>query len=318
MQWKKLLLIGSVVILCSSLFGNAVYAQEEKLPKPSITPDSPFYFVDILGEKISLLLTFNDQTKVKKTLQYAEERLAEAYAMSTKNKPKEVIQAINDYKEYLNKGVLGIKQAPAKMDIVDIAAIAKNLSTLDKVEEVAPEKAKTAISQAKETSLLGHKEALKALTKVNPEKATEINLKAIESRLKKVTEIITSYEPTHDVKEDVKAITLQVALRHFEELNKFGEEICQIARKLGKDTTPVEKLVAQSTAIHLAVLTDVYEKLPEPAKTKIEKPIEVAIVSHTQAVEALKQKGAITEIPKISETKIPEKVKRVTLDEPKK
>lgn len=59
-----------------------VYAQEEELADPGVTPDSPFYFLEQIVESIDLFLTFDDDLKIDKELLYAEERLAELDAVS--------------------------------------------------------------------------------------------------------------------------------------------------------------------------------------------------------------------------------------------
>ena len=91
----------SIFLVISLLSGGTAYAQEEELPDPGITPDSPFYFLDTLGKKLGLMFAFGDEAKAKKALEYAEERLAEANAMALKNKLKEMTQAAGDYDELM-------------------------------------------------------------------------------------------------------------------------------------------------------------------------------------------------------------------------
>ena len=96
----RIILINCLVIT-SLLFGGTAYAQGEELPDPGITPDSPFYFLDNWGKMIGLFLAFGPEAKVKKALEYAEERLAEAQVMATKNKSVEVKQAAGGYGEFM-------------------------------------------------------------------------------------------------------------------------------------------------------------------------------------------------------------------------
>lgn len=42
------------------------------LPNPGLTPDSPLYVLDTLGERLGLFLTFSAEGKAKKALGYAE------------------------------------------------------------------------------------------------------------------------------------------------------------------------------------------------------------------------------------------------------
>mgnify|MGYP000685847873 CR=1 FL=1 len=60
----RLLLIGCV--LASTLFiGGAALAQDEELPDPGITPDSPFYFMDKLSKGLGMAFAFGDEAKAK-------------------------------------------------------------------------------------------------------------------------------------------------------------------------------------------------------------------------------------------------------------
>ena len=73
---RKLTLI---IILLLFLFSSAagIFAQEAELPPPGLTPDSPFYFLDTLGEKIGMFFTFGTEKKAEKALKYADEKIAE-------------------------------------------------------------------------------------------------------------------------------------------------------------------------------------------------------------------------------------------------
>ncbi len=58
--------------------GNAM-AQEQQvvLPSPGLTPESPFYFLDKLGETIQRFFTFNPESKARLEISFARERIAE-------------------------------------------------------------------------------------------------------------------------------------------------------------------------------------------------------------------------------------------------
>lgn len=300
-------------ITIALLLNSIAYAQApEKLPSPGITPDSPFYFVDVWGKKMGLFFAFGTQAKAKKALEYALERLAEAHVMAAKNKPEKVREATNRYEENVAIAIDKTEEAKKKgkdisqlSEIVALAA-SKHLSVLDGVMDIVPEAAKDAIGKAKEVSMNGQKNALRALAGVNPERATEINLAAVESRLSRAKEKA----------EENEIEEVENAVKEFEELNKFGEEISQIARGLGKDTTTVEQLVGKATSIHLEVLAKVYEKVPEQAKAAIERAMSVSVRGHERAVEALKKKGALGQVPEEAPIPkgIPDEVKKKILE----
>jgi len=294
-------------IIAALLFSGTAYAQDEELqlPDPGITPDSPFYFLDTLGKNIGLFFAFGPDAKAKKAIQYSEERLAEAQAMAAKNKSREVERAADGYDEFVTMAAEKAEEARRRGvsdNISGMVALAtsKHLSVLDRVKDMVPEQAKQAIAKAKEASMNGMENALKALAKEKPETAAEINLAAVEGRLNRAK-----------AKADENNIVeVEDAINDTEKLFKFGEEISEIARGLGKDTT-VEQLVAKATSIHLEILAKVYEKVPEQAKSVIEEAMAKSIESRQRAVEALKAKGALGEIPEkpVIPERVPESVK---------
>ena len=69
MKLKRFRLIFvSCFIAISLLSSGTAYAQEEEvqLPKPGLTPDSPFYFLDTWNKKLSLFLTIGAEAKAKR------------------------------------------------------------------------------------------------------------------------------------------------------------------------------------------------------------------------------------------------------------
>ena len=156
----------------------------------------------------------------------------------------------------------------------------------DEIEKVLPEMVKE-IKEIKKAAVSGQIDVLRTLASIDPEKAIEINLKAAEARLHRVK----------SEAEDRDTENIEEAIIEFEQQYKFGEEISEIAKGLGKDTTTIEQLVGKATSIHLEILADVLEKVPEEAKEAIEKAMEVSVKGHEKAVEALKKKEALDEIP---------------------
>ena len=292
MKLKKFrLILISCVIVTSLLFSGTAYAQgdeELQLPSPGITPDSPFYFLDTWGKKIGLFFTFGAEAKAKKALEITEERLAEAHVMAVKNKSKAVKVATNGYNEYVAIAIERMNEATKKgisdnISEVVAVAISKHLLVLDRVMDIIPIEAKATITQAKKVSINGQGTALRLLVKEKARMAIKINLAAAEGRLNRAK--AKAEENETDEVED--------ALDEFERLNKFGEEISQIARGLSDNTTTVDQLVARATAHHLEVLAIVYEKVPDQAKPAIEKAMSVSVRGHERAVEALEKRGAL-------------------------
>jgi len=285
-------------LLCCSLaltfcFPGATYAQgEEELPDPGITPDSPFYFFDTLGKKIGLVFTFGHEAKAQKALEYAEERLAEANAMALKNKLKEMTQAAGEYDQFMamvNERLQAAVQQNASANISEKVALAtqKHLAVIDRVRDRVPEEGQEALDRARDSSLDGQQHALRALARHRVEKATEINLDGIQDRLHRALEK-ASENATDEVAN---------AVEDAEKLRRFGEEISEIARGLSDNTTKVDELVAKATSVHLEVLAQIHEKVPEPAREAIENAMANALQNREQVIERLRSRAALGDIP---------------------
>ena len=292
----------SCFMITSLLFSSAAFAQDEDLPDPGITPDSPFYFLDIFGKNIGLFLAFGPEAKAKKALEYAEERLAEARAMAAKNRAKEVERAARDYDKYLAivaKRAGEVTRPEISDNISERVALAtsKHLAVLERIKETVPEQAREAITRAKEASLNGQKNALRALAREKPERAIDINLAAIEDRLNRAR-----VKATENITEEVEE-----ALADADELLELEDEISEIARGQGRDIPSIEQRIAKSIANRLEVLERVHEKVPEQARQGIEKAMANSLKKYERAVEALKKKNALGAVSE--ETPIPERVR---------
>jgi len=223
-------------------------------------------------------------------------RLNRAREMAEAGKSKGVEQSLEEYGE-----LVGFSGELAEKDEAVLEQVASNfndqIEDLDDVEDKAPADVRAKVEEKKSASLEKQKETLRELAKTKPEKATEINLKAAENRLNEAKEEAEENE-VEEVEEEIK---------EFEKLVEFGDEISQIAQGIGKDTTTVEQLVAQATSIHLTILAEVYEKVPEQAKPAIENAMNVSVENREGMIEALKQKNALGDTPE--EVPLPEEVK---------
>jgi len=298
---KKIFL--SVILTLSILFSGAgILAQDTELPHPGITPGSFFYFFEIISEEIGNFFTFGNLKKAQRYAALAAERIAEAQAVIETGNSEAAEQALKRYEDQLEKALASVERAMLKGDNVEevsdtiAEATGKHLTVLEEVLEKVPEQAKESIVKAKDASMSGQKDALRALAGENPERATEINLRAVEVRLNRV-EIRAEEGRTEDMEE---------AIKEFENQYKFGEEISQIAEGLGRDTTTVEQLIGRATSLHLEILADVYERVPEQAKQVIERAMEVSVKGHERTVESLKTKGDLDQVPE--EIPMPESV----------
>jgi hypothetical protein len=106
-----------VVIVLSSLLlslGAGISAQEIKLPNPGITPDSIFYFLDIIMEEIGTFFTFGDLKKAERYATLAAERLAETQSLVEKGKPELVEKTLARYEMQLQNSIARAEKAQSK------------------------------------------------------------------------------------------------------------------------------------------------------------------------------------------------------------
>lgn len=172
-------------ILISFLLPVLAFGQENSgLPKPGLTPDSSFYFLDIVSEKINLFFTFNPVRKIQKSLSYAAERLAEMKIMASKNKYEAVETAITGYEEKLNiasEQVNRIKEDERANDA--LTSISENTiahqEVLADVYNKVPEEAKTVIEKAIKISLKNHEHALQQIAE-SKSKVEELKKRIVE------------------------------------------------------------------------------------------------------------------------------------------
>lgn len=127
----------ALLILISVLTAHFAYAQEDEA---GILPDSPFYFVKLLFEKLRGILIFSEEAKVKYQLELAGLRLKEAEALALKGKIQRAEEIVARYKVILDK-------VNAKIDEVSRA---KHIQVLEGVLERVPEQAKNIIRQVLE------------------------------------------------------------------------------------------------------------------------------------------------------------------------
>jgi len=278
-------------------------AFERELPAVRIAPDSFFYRFKKFFEGVDIFFTFDDVAKAEKYIKYAELRLAEAKEMAEKGKPEFVDKLIEENEDNLERGneILKIARQVGKnvTRLTELVAVATSIheDILENVLEKVPEQAKPAVQRAIASSERGNEEALNSLEKDQPEKAAEIHFRIAEKRLARAKEKVGEGE----VKE------VEDLIKEYEDRINKSNKIAEIAKGLGKNTTNVEQLVAEVTPTHLEILSEIHEKVPEQAKTAIEKAMDVSTKEREKAVEALKEKGSLGEIPE--KVPIPEEVK---------
>jgi len=298
MKYKKFaIILITCLITTSFLFTGTVYAQDEELPDPGITPDSPFYFFDKLGKNIGMFFTFGPENKARKALRYAEERLAEARVMAEKNKAKALRNAADDYDEFMamaNKRIREVKKQDISENITESVALAisKHLSVLEKVRERVPDEASEAVTRVREASVNRQVNALRELANTRLERALDISSDAINRQMERVrARVRLSDNVTDNVTGDVED-----ALDYADRISQLEDEMAAIAEEKGIDITAIQQRLAHSTSNRLEVLSGVYEKVPVTAQAAIENAIENSVRKYQMTVDKLREKNALDDI----------------------
>ncbi|MFC2047573.1 DUF5667 domain-containing protein [Chloroflexota bacterium] len=289
---KRFFMIPIIAILALMFcFSGVAYAQEAEttLPDPGTTPDSPFYFMDKWGKQISLMFTFNAENKAQKALRYADERMAEINAMMAQNKIKEATKAANEYQNCLEIATKNMEQARLKRaDVSEKVALMaeKHIGFLSDSTDNTTEDARMLMTQTRERAMTCQETALKNMAQGDPEKAARFNLQLMERQLNRIR--VQAEEPETE--------GLQARLEAYNHLGNLGEEILQIAKGLGEETT-VDQLVGQATAHHLEVLAEVQQRVQKQAQQAIEDAIQNRIQTHERVVTRLQAQNQLGQVP---------------------
>lgn len=188
---KKILF--SIIALSFLAAGIGTLAQDDNLPSPGITPDSPFYFLKTWKESIQTFFAFGEEDKAKQFLHLAEVRLAEYQKMTEKGKTEIAGKTLEKYEKRLNQALEKTGEAEKKgKDVKKLKEtisekIIRHQEALVEALEKAPEEAKEGIENAIEMSQKGFENSIRA---ISGEKKEELERKAedIKSRLEKKEE----------------------------------------------------------------------------------------------------------------------------------
>ncbi|MEA3355301.1 MAG: DUF5667 domain-containing protein [Patescibacteria group bacterium] len=106
------------------------------LPYPGILPDSPFYWLKMVRDRVGLWLSFNPLQKAEKLLLYADKRLGAGYSLVDGNKIKLGVTTLTKAEKYLEKAnmianqINGEEELKIKLD----KAIRKHKEVLEMIE----------------------------------------------------------------------------------------------------------------------------------------------------------------------------------------
>jgi hypothetical protein len=267
----------AIVLALSAAGGGTAYAAQDNLPGDTLYP------MKLGTEQVIMLLPGDDVVKAGRALGFAERRMEEIETLVEVGRSQDLDLAVERYGFALNMALAKIKLARiGRLDIGNVTArvaeaTAKHLLVLDEVWDKAPDQAKAAIAHAREMSERGRQDALVALARNNVVQAAEINLAAMAGRLNRVR-----------VQAGLAAMeTMEDALQQFEDMARFGQAISQIAEQIGLNITEVAELMTEATSIHLEVLADLYEEIPEQTREAVQRAMEQSFRGYEMIIRVL-------------------------------
>ncbi|KKR40955.1 MAG: hypothetical protein UT77_C0017G0010 [Candidatus Daviesbacteria bacterium GW2011_GWC2_40_12] len=241
---------------------------EINIPKPFITPDSPFYIIKQAAERVQYTVAFTPQARGQASLAQAKERLAEAADALKRNDEVSFKKSIDSYTSTMQNIVSDTSKEQltegAKKEIGKLLsekAAEQNL-LLEKLKAWAPKEQDTSIDAAVSVSILGVDKAAdiageppipdevkskiegmpeKMISEEDKKKLLEINSR-VDARLKLGSLIANGALTQTDagfLNEDFDAVDKQAKLK-VEELKKL-EEIATASDDKDKLVEKVEK-----------------------------------------------------------------------------
>jgi hypothetical protein len=315
--WARAAAVAIAVILLITAGGTGTaYASQSSLPGDTLYP------VKLGTEELQRVVTFDDAAEVELELKFAAVRLDELNEIVTTPedqatrggigcagifpmaiigvglsgpgesyaaRPDRIAEAIAGYQRNLSLAIAKAEQVPdgeASLERVALAILG-HLQRLDAIEDAAPESDRQAIVNSKGIAIDGHITAVQNLAKVDPVRAAEINLQAIQGRLDRAT--------AEAAKGNGQGV--ESALQQYEELRRFSGRISAAARTAGRDTKAIDELNARATTGQLESLGKIYGNAPQETKNSVEQAMGVTVEQHGQAVQGLQQQGAQGDIP---------------------
>jgi hypothetical protein len=272
-------IILTIVLALSAAGGGTAYAAQDSLPGDAL------YLVKLTTEQVTLLLPGDDVVKAGRALSFAERRMGEIEALVEEGRSQDLALAVEKYGYALNMAIARMERARNRgLDTGNVTArvaeaTARHLLILDGVWDKVPDQAKAAIAHAREVSERGRQNALVALAKNDTVRAAEMNLAAMLGRLNRVrVRVQAGFEAME---------TVEDALQQFEDMARFGQELSQIAEETGLNITEVAELVTEATSIHLQVLAELYEEVPEQAKEAVQRAMEQSFRGYEMIIRVL-------------------------------
>jgi len=268
------------IILISAIIPILVLGQSIlDLPKPGLTPNSPFYFLDTFFEKVSLVFTFNTEKKIQKAIRYSEEKLAEVKVMIEENKTESLEKATYRYQEVLSlanqksQEVEDKKGNTGETSGLMVETEVKHQMVLESFLKESSEQTQSTIQTIIETSKTNQSQILENIP---------------EERKIDVIDKINQLKVKIEIEQEIKDVELKIkeTNKEFQETESKVEELSKKIEE-SKDESEKEELIAEIEKIKVEAKD--LKKEVEIAKDKVE--------TKKQEILELEPKSIINPVP---------------------
>jgi hypothetical protein len=253
MKSLKIISIVCAMVILFTIPVTVYGDDEETLPDPGVTPDSPFYFADRWMQQISLAFSFGEEAKVHKALRYAAERLAEMNAMARQSKAQAMQQAANEYQHCLNIAVQNMEKVLNKgIDTTGQVAnaMSNHISLMNRAQYGSCEDCRQIILQTREMSQICQETAVRTLAGQDPEKALKLNLNLMEQECNRINNLAGQENGAQ----------IEGPLQQYERLRVMNQELVANMEQLGKGPQ-ARQMVEQAAAGQNQVLNQAANRL---------------------------------------------------------
>jgi hypothetical protein len=216
-----------MILILSFNISSVSASTNISLPNPGITSASPLYFIKSWSEQISLVLTFSDAKKSRKSLEYSQIKLSEIKKLITENQTDNIQEAVDKYNYYLDYSLNKAQEAKNKGEDIDdlmhhiSQTTQKHITVLSEIYHQVPIQAQESIAKAIQNSSFYQEEALKSIYGI---KEKEIVDAIIDIRNKYNFEEIKDKLP--------EKLQDRINQRYHQEIEKSKETIDKVEEKI--------------------------------------------------------------------------------------
>ena len=193
------------IALFTLIFSIATNVQSYTLPDPGLTPESPFYFLDLWGENTRLFFTRSGVARFRRYAAIVEERLAEADTLAGKGIAATQV-SLDRYRAFLPAFFSSAERLGDKTYSVDaLRAASDHLAVLDHVSERTDAEKKQFILDTKIFIIDQQWQTLSSFAKQYPKDALHVFRDSLQGRMGRLREVAIDKENNKEAMKEYAA-----------------------------------------------------------------------------------------------------------------